>query len=80
MFKLMRLKEPEYLLKLLTQYESDRPHTRGLRVDLRLTRVAFEIGRTSFEVQGAQLWNTLPVMLRDLPSLSRFKREIPPKW
>ena len=60
MFKLM-LKEPEYLLKLFTRYESDRP-TRGLRIDLRLPQVASEIGRTSFQVQGAQLWNSLPTI------------------
>ena len=57
-FKLMRLKEPEYTLKLFTRYESDRP-TRGLRVDLRLPRVTSDIGRTSFRVQ---LRNSVPAL------------------
>ena len=74
MYKLMHLREPAYLEKLFTRYESTRP-TRGLRTDLRIPHVMSEMGRTSFQVQSAHLWNSLPATLRDLPSLSRFKRE-----
>ena len=74
MYKLMHLKEPEYLTQFFTRYESKRP-TRGLRTDLRILHVLSEMVRTSFQVQSAYLWNSLPVSLRDSPSLSRFKKE-----
>ena len=74
MYKLMQLRQPNYLLQLFTRYESSRP-SRGLRKDLRIPHVTSEMGRTSFQVQSANLWNSLPVALRDLPSLTRFKRE-----
>ena len=74
MYKLMHLREPAYLEKLFTRYETTRP-TRGLSTHFRIPHVMSEMGRTSFQVQNAHLWNTLPSTLRDLPSLSRFKME-----
>ena len=70
----MHLREPAYLEKLFSWYESTRP-TRDIRTDLRIPYVTSEMGGTSFQVQSAHLWNSLPATLRDLPSLSRFKRE-----
>ena len=50
MHKVMRLKELSYLRALFQPYVSLRP-TRGVRQDLKVTRVA----PTSFQVQGARL-------------------------
>ena len=67
----MRLKEPSYLRALFQPYVSLRP-TRGVRQDLKVTRVA----PTSFQVQGARLWNSLPTCFRDPPVKGRYYRPL----
>ena len=71
MYKVMRLKEPSDLRALFQPNVSFRP-TRGVRQDLKVTRLA----PTSFQVQGARLWNSLLTCIRHLPSLSSFQRRI----
>ena len=53
-YKLMQLRQPNYLLQLFTRYESSRP-SRGLLKDLRIPHVTSEMRRTSFQVQSARL-------------------------
>ena len=71
MYKVKRLKKPSYLIALFQPYVSLRP-TWGVRQDLKVTHVA----PTSFQGEGAPLWNSLPTRIRDLTSLSFFKRRI----
>ena len=75
MYRLVRMKEPPFLLPLFKPYKSDKP-TRGPRIDLDPTTVTTDWGLYSFQVRYSNFWNKIPPCLRDLPSYSRFKKAI----
>ena len=64
------MKEPPSLLSLFTPFQSDRP-TRGPRKDIDTKKVP-----RIRSMEDTHMWNSVPQNTRDLPSYSRFKREI----
>jgi hypothetical protein len=72
MYKIMRMNTPDYLASLFTRYVPRVAPGRGIK-DIAVPFMRTEHGKNSFQVQGAHLWNSLPVEIKYLPSLSRFK-------
>ena len=75
MYKIMRMRLPEYLECLFTRYRP-RSASRGVTKELESPFMRTETGNRSFQVQGAHLWNSLPGEIRNLPSLRWFKNEV----
>lgn len=75
MYRLVRMREPPFLLSLFEPYKSDKP-SRGPRKDLKVSTLKTDWGRNSFQVKYAKLWNIIPPCIRDLHSYSQFKRSI----
>ena len=75
MYRVVRLKEPPFLLPLFNSFTTDRP-TRGPRKDLDTPYVTTVWGLSSFQYKYPQFWNSIPPCIRDLPSYSRFKKSI----
>ena len=73
LYKIVRMSEPGYLAAFFSGHRPGRP-CRGEVPELRIPVVSTETGSRSFQVWGARFWNSLPSSLRDLPSLSAFKR------
>ena len=69
------MREPKILTSLFTPYNSDRPQ-RGSRTDLKIPFTTSDMGTNSFQVKSAQLWNSIPTQLRDLPNFSQYKRAL----
>ena len=72
MYKIMPMHNPDYLQSLFFRYVP-RFATRGEMKELTAPLMRTDTGINSFSVRGANLWNSLPVEVRNLPSLSRFK-------
>ena len=76
MYRLVRMKEPSFLLSLFKPYKSDKP-SRGPRKDLKIpTNITTDWGLHSIQVKYAHFWNSIPPCIRDIHSYSRFKRSI----
>ena len=73
MYKITRMREPGYLAAFFTKH-NPRPASRGPPPELEVAFVTSETGARSFQVQCASFWNSLPSSLRNLPSLTAFKR------
>ena len=74
-YKILRIGEPQYLAEFFTRYQSGRP-ARGNAKELAIPGFRLETGRWSFQVYGANFWNSLPMCLRHAPSLACFKRQL----
>ena len=61
MDKLVRMKEPSFLLPLFKPYKSDKP-TRGPRIDLDPITVTTDWELYSFQVKYANYWNKFPLV------------------
>ena len=76
MYRLVRMKEPPFLLSLFEPYKSDKPQ-RGVRKDLEIpSKITTDWGRNSFQFKYAQFWNNIPSCIRDLHSFTLFKKSI----
>ena len=75
MYRLIRMKEPPFLLPLFNPYQTSRPN-RGPRKDLDIPAVSTDWGLRSFQVKYANFWNSIPPCIRDIHSYSRFKKSI----
>ena len=71
LYRIVEMKEPPILLSLFNPYRPARPR-RGPRQDLETPTAP----SNTFQTKFANMWNSLPLNLRDLPSYSRFKRGI----
>ena len=67
-YRVRQTQEPEYLAALLC---TDSPNGRMIIQNTRLT-----LTKKSFTVRGACNWNSLPTSIRELESISQFKKEI----
>ena len=76
LYRLIRMKEPPFLLSLFEPYKSDKP-SRGVRKDLKIpSSITTDWGINSFQVKYAHFWNNIPPCIRDLHSFTRFKKSI----
>ena len=75
MYKIWRLKEPQYLTDLFKPYKSNRP-ARGNPKDIEIPNTGIKLADSAFRKQGARFWNMLPSEIRDSPSLNIFKNRL----
>ena len=75
MYRVVRMKEPPFILPLFKPYQSDKPK-RGPRQDLEISTVSTDSGLLSFQVKYVKLWNAIPPCIRYLSSYSKFKKSI----
>ena len=66
---------PDCLVGLFTRYVP-RGNVRGVIKELEPPLMRKSEGFKPFQVRGAHLWNSQPTEIRNLPSLSRFKRAV----
>ena len=67
-YRVRQTGEPEYLASLLCR---DSPNGRMIIQNTSLT-----LTKKSFSIRGAYDWNSLPPSIRELKSLSQFKKEV----
>ena len=72
LYKTINFRVPSYLLELFDKRQFDRPARRGTG-ELKIPRMYTEFGCRSFRFQGVHIWNSLPAVVKYMPSLSRFK-------
>ena len=75
MYKIVCMHVPDCLVGLFTRYVP-RGNVRGVIKELEPPLMRKSYGFKSFQVRGAHLWNSLPIEIRNLPSLSWFKRVV----
>ena len=75
MSKIVRMNVPDCLLGLLTGHVP-RANVRGVIKELEPPLMRKSYGFKSFQVRGAHLWNSQPTEIRNLTSLSWFKRAV----
>ena len=75
MFKIIDELTPLYLCELF-KYRSTRYNLRNSENTLFVPKPRTNYGKQSFSYNGAVLWNELPQNIREICSLSQFKREI----
>ena len=71
-YKILRMRAPIYLTTRFKPHVSRNP-CRGEMKELAIPHARTEKCRRSFYIYGARLWNSLPIVIRNLPSFSRFK-------
>ena len=64
---------PSYLSELLQHHVGDCRLRRPSAMQLRQHQARWRVGRVSFGMAGPQVWNSLPVSLQEIGSLSDFK-------
>lgn len=75
-FKCLHNKAPVYLSSLLTIYTPPRSLRSVGQQLLHIPPSHKKYGDRSFTVSGPKLWNSLPIVIRNSPSLSCFKTSI----
>ena len=75
MYKIWRLKEPQYLTDLFKPYKSSRS-VRGNPKEIEVPRRGIKLTESALRVVGARFWNMLPSEIRDSPSLNIFKNRL----
>ena len=75
-YKAMHGEAPTYISDMLLQYQPKRSlrSTNSNQLCIRKTRVRY--GKRAFSICGPELWNQLPLDIRDSPSFSMFKRKL----
>ncbi|WP_205155510.1 hypothetical protein, partial [Faecalicatena contorta] len=64
MYRLVRMKEPPFLLSLFEPYNPDKPQ-RGPRKDLEIpSKIKTDWGLDLFQVKYAHFWNNIPPCIR----------------
>ena len=78
MYKFLNNLAPNYMIDLFNKVSE--PHSRNLRsVENDLLMIPFSKTRyydRSFAIQGAKQWNSLPMNIRNAPSLDSFKHNV----
>ena len=75
MYKVLNGIAPAYLKRYFSYgADTSRYFLRGSGVNLSLPKPNTDYMKKSFKFSGAKLWNSLPVQLKLLPTLSTFKR------
>ena len=78
MYKSLNNLAPDYMLDLFNKVSES--HSRNLRsVENDLLMIPFSKTRyygRSFAIQGAKQWNSLPISIRNTPSLNIFKHNV----
>ena len=75
MYKVLNGIAPAYLKRYFScGADTSRYFLRGSGVNLSLPKPNTDYMKKSFKFSGAKLWNSLPVQLKLLPTLSTFKR------
>ena len=72
MYKLMNNKLPDWLFRFYTVGEVMTSRTRQEN-DLYIERHRTDLGARAFTVQGAAMWNKLPVQIKSISSFNVFK-------
>lgn len=67
---------PVYLQDLIQDYVPSRSLRSGSQLLLRVTRIRYKSSDRAFKVAGPALWNSLPLAIRQSPSLQSFKRSL----
>ena len=75
MYKIVRMNVPDCLVGLFTR-DVRRGNVKGVIKELEPPLMRKSYGFISFQVRGAHLWNSLLTEIRNLPSLSWFKRAV----
>jgi len=81
MYQCINNSAPAYLSELITLYNTPDCTKRNLRSSKDITRLTIPktkrpVGDRGFSVYGPRLWNSLPISIREAPSLQVFKRQI----
>ena len=78
MYKSLNNLAPDYMIHLFSKVSES--HSRNLRsVENDLLMIPFSKTRyydRSFAIQGAKQWNSLPINIRNAPSLNSFKHNV----
>ena len=75
MYKIVRMNILDCLVGLFTRYVP-RTNVRGVIKELEPPLMRKSYGFKLFQMRGTHLWNSLPTEIRNLPSLSWFKRAV----
>jgi hypothetical protein len=73
MYKIINNNAPNYLLQL---FKSSSSQYSLHRRNLAFPKPRIDIYKTSFGYDGVAVWNSLPVSLRTVASISAFKRQL----
>ena len=74
MYKILRLRQPEYLTSIFVKY-TPKETARGELItrELNVPELDKWHGDSLFQVQGTKTWNSLPSAIRFLHSINSFK-------
>ena len=72
-YKALHTGQPPYLAELLRPHEPVRSSSSLL---LSVPRCNLELGSSAFRISAPTIWNSLPVNIRDSPSLPTFRRHL----
>lgn len=77
MYKILSNGRPSYLHdKFEFRSKSGRRFRNFTELDLKVNFARINYGSSSFSIYGALFWNSIPVTIRELPSLSIFSRSL----